>query len=245
MRETLKALEELQKIDQQISELVRGVAEHPQRVAQLEVELEEGLAAIEAERQSLATLEKQKKETEDQLAADREKVKKWEARLTEQRSTREYTALAREIDIAKKQNTSAGETIAELAKQVAAAAEALEESEAGFADREHELRREMRRLRSAITRQGNERKRLEETRAEAGKDIRPALLKRYDAVLKRRNNALVQVVNGACCGCHMNVPPQLNNQLRSHAKIDVCPSCHRMIYAAEAFETEAEAAAAE
>ncbi len=37
----------------------------------------------------------------------------------------------------------------------------------------------------------------------------------------------------------MNVPPQLYNTLRSSLGTDICPSCHRIIYASEALETPA------
>src|SRR5256885_12192852 len=48
------------------------------------------------------------------ISEEKDKVKKWEGRLTEQRSTREYSALAREIDIAKKSNLRSEEHTSEL-----------------------------------------------------------------------------------------------------------------------------------
>src|SRR5256885_12875809 len=50
------------------------------------------------------------------ISEEKDKVKKWEARLTEQRTTREYSALAREIDIAKKSNITMTEDLATLQK---------------------------------------------------------------------------------------------------------------------------------
>jgi len=59
-------------------------------------------------------------------------------------------------------------------------------------------------------------------------------------VKKRRLPALVPVLPpGTCQGCNMNVPPQLYNTLRSTLGTDICPSCHRIIYAAEALEPPA------
>ena len=50
-------------------------------------------------------MERQRRRTlEQNIAEEKDKVRKWETRLSEQRSTREYAALAREIDIAKKAN---------------------------------------------------------------------------------------------------------------------------------------------
>lgn len=236
MRDTLKALEELQKVDVQIAQLVKSGSENPKRLAELEAELGSVRSAVEAERRRLDEVEKQKKTTEELLAADKDKVKKWEARLTEQRSPREYTALAREIDIAKKQNETGAEEIVELAKQVETVRDTLESKEASFADTESGLRAEMKQLRDAMDELEGRRKALESKRAKAAQSVPAQMLKRYDIILKRRSTVVVQVINGACSGCHMNLPPQLHNQLRTHARIDTCPSCGRMIYAAEAFE---------
>ena len=126
------ALEALQRIDVQIAELLRGGAEHPRKLAELESQLGAARGAVEGERSRLVEIERQKKTLEDQLAADKDKVKKWEARLTEQRSTREYSALAREIDIAKKQNETTQEEIVELARQIEVVQTRVTEREGSF-----------------------------------------------------------------------------------------------------------------
>ena len=236
MRDTLKALEELQKVDVQIGQLVKSGSENPKRLAEVEAQLGSVRSAVEVERRKLDEVEKQKKATEELLAADKEKVKKWEARLTEQRSPREYTALAREIDIAKKQNETGAEEIVELAKQVVATRDGLETKEASFADEEGQLRAEMKSLREAMDELDGKRKELEKKRAAAAKSVPEAMLRKYDVILTRRATVIVPVVNGACSGCHMNLPPQQYNQLRTHARIEGCPSCGRMIYSPEAFE---------
>lgn len=236
MREQLKALEALQNIDLQIAELLKGGAENPRRLAELESQLGAARGAVESERSKLAEIERQKKAVEDQLAADKDKVKKWEARLAEQRSTREYSALAREIDIAKKQNETASEEIVELARQAESARAAVAEREASFKSAEAALVGQMQEIRGAMADVDGRRKNLDEKRAEAAQHVPPAILRRYDVVQKRRGSVIVPVINGACRGCHMNLPPQMNNEMRTNARIDQCPSCGRMIYSPEAFE---------
>ena len=78
---------------------------------------------------------------------------------------------------------------------------------------------------------------LEGKRAKTATSVDKVLLQRYDTVKKRRLPAIAAVhAPGTCQGCNMNVPPQLYNTLRSTLGTDVCPSCHRIIYAAEALE---------
>jgi predicted nucleic acid-binding Zn-ribbon protein len=236
--EKLKALEDLQKIDVQIAELDRTGSEHPKQLAEIEAQLKTALAAVDAERARLADAERQKKALEDQLVGDKERVKKWEGRLSEQRSTREYSALAREIDIAKKQNATTAEQIEALAGQIAELRGAVDERLAAYDRLAGEVGGKAETIRQALAELAAKRAALEEKRAAAATKVDAALLRRYDRIKSRRGTVVVPVVGGACKGCNMNVPPQFYNELRASKKIDLCPSCGRMIYAAEAFDSD-------
>jgi predicted nucleic acid-binding Zn-ribbon protein len=60
--------------------------------------------------------------------------------------------------------------------------------------------------------------------------VKPDVLRRYGTIRMRRGLAVVAVSNGTCLGCHMNIPPQLYNQLQRADAILTCPQCHRIIY---------------
>ena len=73
--------------------------------------------------------------------------------------------------------------------------------------------------------------------------IDAALLKRYEHCLRSRGIAVVPVREGICQGCHMKVPPQLNNILARFDSIESCPNCQRLIYRIELIGDDGEAAA--
>ncbi len=239
MREKLKALAELQKVDLEVASLRKAADVHPRQLAELERELGAARSAIEAERNRVADIERQKTSLEQNISDEKDKVKKWEARLAEQRSTREYSALAREIDIAKKANQTMAEELVELSKTLGAAREAVKAKEAEFSTRQAQLSSRMAELKSKLGQAEGQVKTLEGKRAEVAGGVDPNLLRRYEAVRKKKLPALVGVVAGTCQGCNMNVPPQLYNNLRVSLGTDVCPSCHRIIFAVEALETPA------
>jgi len=60
--------------------------------------------------------------------------------------------------------------------------------------------------------------------------VRPDVMKKYSSIRMRRGLALVPVKNGTCQGCNMNIPPQLFNQLQRGDTIELCGTCHRIIY---------------
>ena len=116
MQERLKALADLQKVDLEVVALRKSAEVYPRQMGELERELSLAKGEVEAERTKLLEVERQRRTLEQNIVEEKEKVRKWEARLSEQRSTREYAALAREIDIAKKANTTMAEELVELGK---------------------------------------------------------------------------------------------------------------------------------
>ena len=99
LREKLKALEELQQIDLDAGG-VRGETEGvPGRQAEIEAAVAAAKKAYEAEKTRLEDNERERRQIEALLQMERDKVKKWEGRLGDIKTPREYAALSREIDI--------------------------------------------------------------------------------------------------------------------------------------------------
>jgi len=240
LQEKLSALVNLQKVDLEIASLRKAAETYPKQLAELEKELNAAKAAVEAERSRLLDVERQKRTLEQNIADEKDKVRKWEARLAEQRTTREYAALAREIDIAKKTNQTMVEDLDELGKTLGAAREAVKAKEQEWAARQDSIGGRMAELKKQMSSAHSDDKTLEEKRSKLAGSVDKQLLHRYDVVKRRRMPALVPVLApGTCQGCNMNVPPQLYNTLRSTLGTDICPSCHRIIYAAEALDPPA------
>ena len=171
-------------------------------------------------------------------------MRKWEARLSEQRSTREYSALAREIDIAKKGQMTMSEDVQELGKQIIIQRDVVKTKEGEFTGKTKDLVDRIDALKAKLAEVESQVKSIDEKRAEAAKAVDGSLLRQYDSVRKKRMPAMVSVAApGTCGGCRMNIPAQRFNQLVASRGIDTCPSCTRMIYAAEVLEDPKPAAA--
>lgn len=233
-REKLKALEELQKIDLKIRDLSAEAEKHPARLRQIESERSQARAALDATRGRLADNERARRQNEQLLQIEKDKVRKWESRLNELKTPREYAALARELDIAKKTNQTADEELKRLAgeyddlrKQVGGAESALGEKEA-VVDREG---KEIETVLGAVQARMKE---LQDERARVVAQCDRSLVSKYERIRKQRGGmAVVPVVAGTCKGCQRNIPPQMANNLLTSDEILSCPNCHRFIYAAE------------
>jgi predicted nucleic acid-binding Zn-ribbon protein len=235
LREKLRVLEELQQIDLDAHAARLGLEAIPAERAKVEARVKEARKAYDDQKARLEANEREKRQVETLLGMDRDKVKKWEGRLGEIKTPREYAAMSREIDIAKKSN----ETQSEQAKVLAAAAIeiriALEDSGEALAEVEEAAQAAIARLDQATAEAEAALAALAARRATAATLVDPGLLAKYENIKKRRAGVAVAAVVGSTCkGCHRNIPPQLSIVLQRVNTIETCPNCHRIIYSHDA-----------
>ncbi len=235
LRDKLKALEELQQIDLDVIGVRGEAAGIPIRRAEIEAALLAARKSYEAQKYRIEDNERERRQIENLLGMEREKVRKWEGRLGEIKTPREYAALSREIEIARKTNETQSEHLKALAGSATELRRALEESAGGLSEKEMAAQEELEGLESRDAEYAERLRGLESRRAEASKQVDPALLSRYENIKKKRAGvAVCPVVGNTCRGCNRNIPPQLSIVLRRADSVESCPNCNRIIYSAEA-----------
>jgi hypothetical protein len=235
LREKLKALEELQQIDLEVNEVQAELAALPAKRSELDTVVGTARRAWEDEQARLDANERERRQLESLLAMERDKVKKWEGRLGEIRTPREYAALSREIDIAKKTNEGQSEHVRELTAQAAEIKKTLDAKEEALSDREAAAQAGVEDIDKRRAAADEKLRGLEARRAHAVGLVDPGLLAKYENIKRRRAGvAIAPVVGMTCKGCHRNIPPQLAITLQKANSIETCPNCHRIIYSAEA-----------
>jgi uncharacterized protein len=241
-REKLKSLEELQKVDLQIRDLNAEAQKHPARLKQIETERGQAKTALDGVRGKLADNERSRRQNEQLQQLEKDKEKKWESRLTELKTPREYAALARELDILKKSNITAGEEIKRLTNEYIELKKQVEVAEAGLGEKGTVATREGEQIKTLLEGIAGKLQALEGERTRLVKDVDPGLVSRYERIRKQRGGvAVVPVILGTCKGCQRKIPPQMANNLITAQEIMTCPNCFRFIYAAPESETAAEA----
>ena len=75
---------------------------------------------------------------------------------------------------------------------------------------------------------------LNSQRAELASKIDKSVLGKYERILKGKNGlAMVPVRMDSCGGCHLNLPPQVINEIKMKKDIIFCESCARILYIKE------------
>ncbi len=230
MKEKLSQLKLLQAVDQVIDGLDEQRKTLPKQQAELEAELAElEAAANQAAAQHKEVVDLRARRELDQ-AEENDRVKKYEARLKDIKTNREYQALLREVGFAKKAAGEIDEELKRLREEIdrlAGEVEAARERTQGKREALQQKQREIRELLAEVeASHGAEDKRRQELLGEVPRD----LLSRYNLVRKRTNLVVVNVRAGACQGCFMSLPPQLYNQVRRVDTLYTCPNCHRILF---------------
>ncbi|AJF05678.1 zinc ribbon domain-containing protein [Geoalkalibacter subterraneus] len=231
VQQQLKVLRDLQRIDTHSYEARQQRQELEKELAELEREGEQVRAVVTELGDALDALENERRELARELGQERENVVKAEERLPAIKTQKEYVAVLKEVDTAKKNVRDLEQRIAgkddeinRLAQEKQEKDEELAAQEAKVSERKGDIDEQLRQIDTALSSREDERKALF--------DRLPRMLgKRYQMLVDRRAGlAVVEARDGACLGCNMQLPPQSFNELFRNDEVLTCPHCNRIIY---------------
>jgi len=231
VKEEVQLLIDLQELDQHIIKGRKQQEQLRKEQARLAVQADKLRAVIDQLDEQIATVEAECGETSKALALEQENVAKAEARLPEIKTQKEYLAVLKEADTAKKQCKdlqekidASQEVLQELQDNRDEKQQQLEELQQNNDSRSNEIEAELVKIDKSLSSEDNKRERL-------AKKVPEQLRKTYDILLQRRNGvAIVEARRYTCLGCNMHLPPQFFNNMLKHQGLDNCPHCNRLLY---------------
>jgi uncharacterized protein len=240
VRQQLVFLLQLQQSDVKVRELESAVKQLPAKLDPLRKDLAKLQAMLDGERSKLAETDSWRKAQQELIDRDRDALKAAQSKLQSSKNSKEFGAASREVENKRKsigdreselkkvsEASSTGATqLASRDKDVEALRTELANSEAAMADQLAGLNAQLAEARAA--------------RDAARAQVEIKWVKVYDSLVAKRGYSVAPVVKGICQGCHMALPPQLNNILARMESIEMCPRCGRLIYRKELLEPPAE-----
>ena len=168
---------------------------------------------------------------EGELGTAEEKIKKLQGQLYQLKSNKEYTAMEMEIKGLKADKSLLEEEILKLLDAVDAAKLKTGKEKELLSVEEKKCKEELEALKKREDEISAAAGVLEEKRKTYLPNVEVKLVSQYEKILKSREGlALAPVKNGACGGCHMDLPPQAVHEIRLAEKVIICESCARMLY---------------
>jgi predicted nucleic acid-binding Zn-ribbon protein len=238
VREQLVLLLQLQQSDIKVRELQTAVSQLPARLDPLRKDLAKLQGMLDGERGKLDETNSWRKAQQEQIDRERDQLKQAQSKFQASKNTKEFNASSREVEH-KRKAISDRET--ELKKVNEASVQSTSQLETRDKDVEA-LRSELSNNEAAMADQlGALQAQLDEavaTRDAARGQVETQWVKIYDSLAAKRGYAVAPVVKGVCRGCHMALPPQLNNILARQESIETCPRCGRLIYRQELLDPQ-------
>jgi hypothetical protein len=236
VREQLVLLLQLQKSDVRVRELDGAITQLPAKLDPLRRDLAKLSGMLDGERSKLAETNSWRKSQQELIDRERDALKLAQSKLQQSKNTKEFGAASREVENKRK---SISDRESELKKVAESASTSSGQLEARDKDVEG-LRGTLTDSEAAqveqLTKLHAERTEAVAARDEARSHVDPKTLKIYDSLVGKRGYAVSSVVKGICQGCHMALPPQLNNILARMESIETCPRCGRLVYRKELLE---------
>jgi uncharacterized protein len=221
----------LQDMDLEIYRLRLESEEKPKHIAFLKDSLESKKVGVKQAEDNLKALQLKHKEKEVALGSKEAEINKLEGQLYQIKTNKEYTAMLNEIGSRKADNSLLEEEIINLMDSIDHAKTIIDKEKEKFNQESKDIQikiegieKDMRDIKSQISE-------LESRRQEIIPSLDSKLVSEYERILSGRGGqALARVINGACGGCYMQLPPQVINEIRMKQSIIRCENCQRMLY---------------
>ena len=231
MREQISILVRLQTIDSDIQKIETRLGKVDGEIAALDSELDEFESSIKEKVTIGEEYQKTFRSLESDANMNLPKIAKSKEKLTSVKTNKEYQALLKEIEDLKTANSKIEDQMLEILEQ-------SDTAEAQLSEKNQEF--EFAKIRVAGEKAGitmaaeKDRTRLAELQMDFQTvldTVNPDILKAFRSVRSRIGNLSVAKVEDAVCeGCHMNIPPQMYNELQRFESLMYCPQCQRIIY---------------
>ena len=230
MQEHIESLQKLQTVDIRIRELTEGLEKYPNEINNLKKDLLEKEESIQLKETNLAELRTQRNDFESSLRSNQEAIKNSEARLFSIKTHREYEALQKEITDARKENLEIEDQTISVMTEIEETEATLAEEQETYATLKEQYAQQIAEKEKKIEELEISREPAEREKSELISKIDPKILPLYEKIFKKNGRALALAENEQCTSCHINIPPQLYNEILKQLKPVQCPNCKKILY---------------
>jgi len=231
LQEKVALLKGLQELDIEISTYRARIEELPNIISSLEKELTTLKELINGLQEQVRELEIEHKVRELKLKEEEESIKRAEEKLLVVKTNKEYEAALKEITDHRKKNSTQEDYLLSLMEKLDTLKQEIEENNQLLTEKISENTEQVKSLNAEKDDISQKMGGKQEERKILAERLTRDELRRYELMITRTHGpVVVRVEKGVCSGCHMNLPPQLFNELMRDRDLKICPNCSRMIY---------------
>jgi len=231
LKTLLEDLIALQDVEVKIFKAESELEGIPKKIEEIDSIIIARKRALDAVGEEIAALEERKGALDLELEENQSILDAADARSKRIKTNKEYLALQREGDIAKRRKAHIEEQILSLMEKIEKHLEdkgkiqkLFDEDKGVFEEKKNQILSRAGKLESSL-------KSLERKARKLRKTVDASLLAKYDRIRQSKKGlVVVSCDSGVCSGCHMHIPPQLFNEIIKGDRLIVCPLCQRILY---------------
>jgi hypothetical protein len=222
----------LQSLDKKIAEVEREVATLPKHIAQIEKALDSHNRRLEADRAALVANQKERKQLEDDVKVENQKISKLRDQMLGAKTNEQYRAFQHEISFCETAIRQAEDRVLELMSESEPLDSAVKKAEGALKQEQQHVDAEKAKARE---RTATDQKQLDELKAERQQlvaGLRKPAYAAYERIRKkwRGGSAVAEALEGRCSACQILLRPQFFQDLRHSNEMMFCESCGRILY---------------
>lgn len=230
--EKIASLVKLQEIEIEISRIKARLSTVDQRIEILDHKLLDHKQTIEDQEALIHELNQKYRAYESDVQMHLDRIKKSEAKLSTVKTNKEYQSSLKEIDDLKNMNSKKEDDMIEFLDRIEEAENVLKVKMAEFSELEAQMKTEKEIIQKEAAAGRQRLGDLGADRETVSGGIDAELLATFNQIKANQKNkiGIVAVKDAVCQGCHMNIPPQMYNELQRGDSLKRCPICERIIY---------------
>jgi predicted nucleic acid-binding Zn-ribbon protein len=227
----LKAVVELQQLDQKIAELTVLIDSLPKQIQTLQSKLDDFIHAHEERKKRLTANLKERKDLEVDIKAIGEKITKHRDQLYQVKTNEQYRAMLKEIEGEEANIRTIEDQILEKMIEAEEIQKLVQEAAARLEGEKARVARAIKGLEEERQKDLDERDHVQSRRKEVTGAIAAPVLQLYDRIRSYRERPAVAAVSeGLCTACNVLLRPQVYNEIRQNDAVLTCENCSRIIY---------------
>ena len=231
MKEKLLLLIKLQDCDSQLVKLSAKKKILPENIEKLDKEFNLFKEGIEKNKIKYDELKSRHTENENKIKKVNEGIVKTKERMLEVKNNKEYQAMLKEIEIAESSRGEIETQIISLLDELDKLSVLVKKDEEILKQSRSKYEQEKKAMEDDLNAVDTDVANWEQKRIDLQRDVPDELLVRYERIKKRNKGVgVTSVWKAVCNGCHMNIPPQLYNELQKSDDLLSCPNCNRIMY---------------
>ncbi len=231
LREQLETLAVLQGIDLEVKEHKTARTERLDEIERYEGEIARLAAEVKRLKEAWEDKDGLRKAKEQTISDASRKTTDKRMRMSQIKSIKELQALQREIGAIKESNVIVEEELIEVLTDLEAQEGILKQKEDELTALRNDWNEKKGPLQEQIAEFDRQIDQTREARDATASRLSDDLMGKYELLFDRRDGTAVVAVSSAICqACYMNIPPQLWNDVLRNERVNLCPSCQRILF---------------